>query len=164
MKNYTIAIIVSNLSGVLTRVTSMFTRRGYNIDTLTVGETEDPEFSRITVTVYTEESGCNQIVSQLKKMHDVKNVAVLNNSECVTRELVLIKVRNSPENRQDILSAVDVFRSKIIDYSTTSVCIEITGEPTKINAFIELVRPYGIMEICRTGIVSLSRGESCLLK
>lgn len=80
MKNYTIAIIVSNLSGVLTRVTSMFTRRGYNIDTLTVGETEDPEFSRITVTVYTEESGCNQIVSQLKKMHDVKNVAVLNNS------------------------------------------------------------------------------------
>ncbi|MCI5911120.1 MAG: acetolactate synthase small subunit [Oscillospiraceae bacterium] len=164
MKNYTIAIIVSNLSGVLTRVTSMFTRRGYNIDTLTVGETEDPEFSRITVTVYTEESGCNQIVSQLKKMHDVKNVAVLNNSECVTRELVLIKVKNSPENRQDILSAVDVFRSKIIDYSTTSVCIEITGEPTKINAFIELVRPYGIMEICRTGIVSLSRGESCLLK
>lgn len=84
--------------------------------------------------------------------------------ECVTRELVLIKVKNSPENRQDILSAVDVFRSKIIDYSTTSVCIEITGEPTKINAFIELVRPYGIMEICRTGIVSLSRGESCLLK
>ena len=164
MKNYTIAIIVSNLSGVLTRVTSMFTRRGYNIDTLTVGETEDPEFSRITVTVYTEESGCKQIVSQLKKMHDVKNVAVLNNSECVTRELVLIKVKNSPENRQDILSAVDVFRSKIIDYSTTSVCIEITGEPTKINAFIELVRPYGIMEICRTGIVSLSRGESCLLK
>ena len=164
MKNYTIAIIVSNLSGVLTRVTSMFTRRGYNIDTLTVGETEDPEFSRITVTVYTEESGCNQIVSQLKKMHDVKNVAVLNNSECVTRELVLIKVKNSPENRQDILSAVDVFRSKIIDYSTKSVCIEITGEQTKINAFIELVRPYGIMEICRTGIVSLSRGESCLLK
>lgn len=164
MKNYTIAIIVSNLSGVLTRVTSMFTRRGYNIDTLTVGETEDPEFSRITVTVYTEESVCKQIVSQSKKMHDVKNVAVLNNSECVTRELVLIKVKNSPENRQDILSAVDVFRSKIIDYSTTSVCIEITGEPTKINAFIELVRPYGIMEICRTGIVSLNRGESCLLK
>ena len=164
MERHVIAILVSNLSGVLTRVTSMFTRRGYNIDTLTVGETEDPEFSRITVTVYTEESGCNQIVSQLKKMHDVKNVAVLNNSECVTRELVLIKVKNSPENRQDILSAVDVFRSKIIDYSTTSVCIEITGEPTKINAFIELVRPYGIMEICRTGIVSLSRGESCLLK
>lgn len=164
MKNYTIAIIVSNLSGVLTRVTSMFTRRGYNIDTLTVGETENSEYSRITVTVYTEESGCNQIVSQLKKMHDVKNVAVLNDYDCVTRELVLIKLENSTENRQDILSAVDVFRSKIIDYSTKSVCIEITGEPTKIDAFIELVRPYGIKEICRTGIVSLSRGESCLLK
>lgn len=164
MQNFTIAIIVSNLSGVLTRVTSMFTRRGYNIDTLTVGETEVPEYSRITVTLRTEESGCSQIVRQLKKMHDVRNVAVLNSSECVTRELVLIKIRNTSENRQDILSAVDVFRSKIIDYSISSICIEITGEPTKINAFIELIRPFGIIEICRTGIVSLNRGDSCLLK
>lgn len=164
MQNYTIAIIVSNLSGVLTRVTSMFTRRGFNIDTLSVGETEDPEFSRITVTVFTEEAGCNQIVNQLRKMHDVRNVAVLNDYDCVTRELVLIKIKNSSENRQDILSAVDVFRSKIIDYSISSICVEITGEPTKINAFVELVRPYGIIEICRTGIVSLNRGDSCLLK
>jgi acetolactate synthase-1/3 small subunit len=163
MNNYTIAIIVSNLSGVLTRVSSMFTRRGYNIDTLTVGETENPEFSRITVTLHATEGSCNQIVSQLRKMHDVKTVSVLADKECVTRELVLIKIKNTQETRQDILSAVDVFRSKIIDYSISSVCVEITGEPTKINAFIELVRPFGILEICRTGVVSLNRGESCLL-
>jgi acetolactate synthase-1/3 small subunit len=141
----------------------MFTRRGFNIDTLTVGETENPEYSRITITSYTDEQGCDQIVKQLRKMHDAKKVEVLEQSDCVSRELALIKLKNSPETRQAIFSAVDVFRSKIIDYTNEAVCVEITGQTNKVNAFIELVRPIGILETCRTGIVSLNRGETCLL-
>lgn len=163
MKRYIIAIMVSNISGVLTRVASMFTRRGYNIDTLTVGETEDPKLSRITVTVQTDEAGVNQIVKQIRKMHDTKKVEVLDPETSVSRELVLIKLKNTEKTRQDILSAVDIYRSKIIDYSIDSICVEITGETRKIDAFIELVRPFGILEICRTGIVSLNRGETCLM-
>jgi acetolactate synthase-1/3 small subunit len=96
-------------------------------------------------------------------MHDAKKVEVLEQSDCVSRELALIKLKNSPETRQAIFSAVDVFRSKIIDYTNEAVCVEITGQTNKVNAFIELVRPIGILETCRTGIVSLNRGETCLL-
>ena len=104
----------------------------------------------------------DQVVKQLSKLHDVKQVQVMERDETVTRELLLIKVKNDSSTRQDVLAAVDVFRSKIVDYSPDALCIEITGETTKINAFIELVKPFGIMEICRTGIVALERGSHCL--
>lgn len=155
MEKYVFSILVSNRFGVLTRVSSMFTRRGFNIDTLTVGETESPEFSRITISMRGDEYSKTQIIKQLSKLHDVKQVQIMERDETVTRELLLIKIKNDSRTRQDILAAVDVFRSKIVDYSPDALCIEITGESSKINAFIELVKPFGIMEICRTGIVEV---------
>lgn len=162
MTKYVFCILVANKFGVLTRVSSMFTRRGFNIDTLTVGETQSPEFSRITISMMGDEYSKTQIIKQLDKLHDVKQVEVMERDETVTRELLLIKIKNDSATRQDVLSAVDVFRSKIIDYSPDALCVEITGESSKINAFIELVKPYGIMEMCRTGLVALERGGNCL--
>lgn len=162
MQRYVFSILVANRFGVLTRVSSMFTRRGFNIDTLTVGETESPDFSRITISMRGDEYSEDQIIKQLSKMHDVKQVQVMERDDTVVRELLLVKIKNDPKTRQDILAAVDVFRSKIVDYSPDALCIEITGESSKINAFIELVKPFGIMEICRTGIVALERGGHCL--
>lgn len=162
MGKHIFSILVANKPGVMTRVSSMFTRRGFNIDTLTVGETESSEFSRMTVSMIGDDYSKDQVVKQLSKLHDVKQVQVMERDETVTRELLLIKVKNDSSTRQDVLAAVDVFRSKIVDYSPDALCIEITGETTKINAFIELVKPFGIMEICRTGIVALERGSHCL--
>lgn len=162
MTKYVFGILVANRFGVLTRVSSMFTRRGFNIDTLTVGETQSSEFSRITISMMGDEYSKTQIIKQLGKLHDVKQVEVMERDETVTRELLLIKIKNDSATRQDVLSAVDVFRSKIVDYSPDALCIEITGESSKINAFIELVKPYGIMEMCRTGLVALERGGNCL--
>ncbi len=162
MTKYVFGILVANKFGVLTRVSSMFIRRGFNIDTLTVGETQSPEFSRITISMMGDEYSKTQIIKQLDKLHDVKQVEVMERDETVTRELLLIKIKNDSATRQDVLSAVDVFRSKIIDYSPDALCVEITGESSKINAFIELVKPYGIMEMCRTGLVALERGGNCL--
>ncbi|MBP0978980.1 MAG: acetolactate synthase small subunit [Oscillospiraceae bacterium] len=162
MGKHIFSILVNNKPGVMTRVSSMFTRRGFNIDTLTVGETESPEFSRMTVSMIGDDYAKDQVVKQLSKLHDVKQVQVMERDDTVTRELLLIKVKNDSSTRQDVLAAVDVFRSKIVDYSPDALCIEITGETTKLNAFIELVKPFGIMEICRTGIVALERGSHCL--
>lgn len=162
VNKFIIAVLVSNVSGVLSRVSGMFTRRSFNIDSLTVGETESSSFSRITITFHGDEYIKEQIVKQLQKLHEVKEVEVLDKNDTVIRELLLIKVRNTPESRQDIMTAVEIFRSKIVDYSTTALCCELTGEASKINAFIELIKPYGIIEMCRTGLVALERGENCL--
>ena len=162
MEQFVISILVANRAGVLTRVSSMFTRRGFNIDTLTVGETESPEFSRITVTHRGDKSICDQIVKQLEKMYDVVKVQVMERDTTAARELLLIKVKHNPEQRQDIMSVTDVFRAKIIDFSQEALVIEIQGATSKINAFIELLKPYGILEMCRTGLVALERGGNCL--
>ncbi|MCM1007514.1 MAG: acetolactate synthase small subunit [Ruminococcus flavefaciens] len=162
MNQYVIGMIVSNISGVLSRVSGMFTRRVFNIDSLTVGETESPGFSRITVAFHGDDYIKDLILQQIRKLHDVREVEVLSEKETVIRELLLIKVKNTPESRQDIMSAVEIFRSKIVDYSPTALVCELTGETSKINAFIELVKPYGIMEMCRTGIIAVERGENCL--
>ncbi len=162
MEQFVISILVANRSGVLTRVSSMFTRRGFNIDTLTVGETESPEFSRITITLRGNRAICDQIVKQLEKMYDVSKVQVMKRDNTVTRELLLIKVKHTPQQRQDILSVTDVFRAKIIDFTQEALVIEIQGASSKINAFIELLAPYGILEMCRTGLVALERGGNCL--
>lgn len=159
---YVIGVIVSNISGVLSRVSGMFTRRGFNIDCLTVGETESSGFSRITVVFHGDSDIKERIVRQLNKLHDVKEVEVLDRHETVIRELLLIKIRNTPETRQDIMTAVEIFRSKIVDYSPTALICELTGETSKIDAFIELMKPYGIMEMCRTGMVAIERGDNCL--
>ena len=158
---FVIAVYVDNKSGVLTRVTAMFTRRGFNIDTLTVGETERSEYSRITISMHGDEYVKEQMVNQLKKLYVVKKVEVLE-SEPIKRELMLIKVENKSENRSDIMTAVDVFRANVIDYSPESMCIEVTGNPSKIDAFVKLMQPFGILEMCRTGIVALDRGANTL--
>ncbi|MCM1544577.1 MAG: acetolactate synthase small subunit [Ruminococcus sp.] len=162
MNKFVIAVYVDNKYGVLTRVTSMFTRRGFNIDALTVGETESPEYSRITISMSGDGYARNQMINQLRKLQNVKKVEILD-EDSLTRELLLIKIKNDPKNRQEVLSAVDIFNSKIVDYSTTALCVELTGEPTKINAFIDILKPYGIIEMCRTGIVALDRGETTIL-
>lgn len=162
MDQYVIGVIVSNVSGVLSRVSGMFTRRGFNIDSLTVGETESSSFSRITIAFHGDEYLKDRILLQLRKLHDVREVEVLDRHETVVRELLLIKVRNTPQSRQDIMTAVEIFRSKIVDYSPQALVCELTGETSKIDAFIELLKPYGIMEMCRTGLVAIERGENCL--
>ncbi len=159
---FVIGAIVSNVSGVLSRVSGMFTRRGFNIDCLTVGETESSNFSRITVAFHGDDDIKERIIKQLEKLHDVKEVEVLEPNKTVIRELLLIKVRNTPSSRQDIMTAAEVFRSKIIDYSSTALICELTGEISKIEAFIELMKPYGILEMCRTGMVAVERGDNCL--
>ncbi len=162
MNKFVIAVYVDNQYGVLTRVTSMFTRRGFNIDALTVGETESPAYSRITICMSGDGYAREQLINQLRKLYNVKKVEVLEDTS-IKRELMLIKVYNKPETRGDILSAVDVYRAKVIDYTTDEMCIEITGEPSKIDAFVKLMIPFGILEMCRTGIVALERGQNTLL-
>ena len=160
-KQFIIAVYVDNTSGVLTRVTSMFTRRGFNIDTLTVGETERREYSRITICMTGDSYAKEQMINQLKKLVVVKKVEVLE-EEATKRELMLIKVQNLAKHRSDIMTAVDVFRANVIDYSPESMCIEVTGNPSKIDAFVKLMQPFGILEMCRTGIVALDRGANTL--
>jgi acetolactate synthase-1/3 small subunit len=158
-----IAVYVENKYGVLTRVSSLFMRRGFNIDSLTVGETDDPEFSRITITLRGDDHIRDQLIKQLYKLENVKKVKLLEKSNSVERELALIKVRNAPETRNEIMTAAEIFRAKVIDYTPDSMTIEVTGEPTKINAFIEAMKPLGITEICRTGAVALERGSTVLM-
>lgn len=162
MERFVIAVYVDNKAGVLTRVTSMFTRRGFNIDALTVGKTECSEYSRITITLIGDKDAREQLVNQLRKLYNVKKVEVLVD-DCIKRELMMIKVGYTSKTRADILSAADVYRAKVIDYTIDSMCIEITGDPSKMDAFIELLKPFGIKEMCRTGIVALERGSSTLL-
>ena len=160
-KNFVIAVYVDNKSGVLTRVTAMFTRRGFNIDALTVGETEHSEYSRITICMSGDKYVQQQMIDQLKKLYVVKKVEVLDD-EPIKRELMLIKVCNKSECRNDVMTAVDVFRASVIDYSAEGMCIEVTGSPSKIDAFVKLMQPFGILEMCRTGIVALDRGNKTL--
>ena len=159
---FVIAVYVDNQFGVLTRVTSMFTRRGFNIDALTVGETECPDYSRITICLSGDGYAREQLINQLRKLYNVKKVEVLE-EDSITRELMLIKVKNDPACRGDVMSAVDVYRAKVIDYTTDEMCIELTGDPSKIDAFVKLMLPYGIIEMCRTGVVALDRGGTSLL-
>lgn len=160
-KQCIIAVYVDNKAGVLTRVTGMFTRRGFNIDALTVGETEHSEYSRITICLRGDENAKEQLVHQLKKLIVVKKVEVLEDDP-TQRELMLIKVKNDASCRNDVMTAVNVFRANVIDYTAESMCIEVTGSPNKIDAFIKLMQPFGILELCRTGIVALERGVKTL--
>lgn len=162
MKTFIIGLLVSNQAGVLNRISGMFSRRGFNIDSLVVGETENKDFSRMTITMTGTNYDRDQIIKQLQKLHDVKKVTEMSGDSIVSRELILIKVKADQSNRQDILDATKVFRNNIIDFSPNALCIEMTGENSKINAFIELMEPYGILEICRTGTVSLHRGTKQL--
>ena len=163
MKKFVIAVLVDNKPGVLMRVTSMFTRRGFNIDSLTVSTVEDPDYSRITITISGDDNTKNQFISQMKKLYNVKKVQELDDEVTVKRELMLIKVKNSPETRAEIMAAAEIYRAKIIDYSTDVMSVELTGEPLKLDAFIKIMMPLGSLEMCRTGIVAIERGTNTML-
>ena len=154
----TISVLVDNKAGVLARVTNLFSRRGYNIDSLAVGTANTSDISRITVIVDCDDRILDQIVSQLEKLVYVRTVKVLNDNSNVTRELVLIKVKAPAAVRNDIIQIAEVFRSRIIDISPETLTIEMTGEEHKTDALMEMIKEYGILEVARTGKVALDRG------
>lgn len=162
MKRFTVAILVNNQFGVLNRVTSMFRRRQFNIISLAVSETESMEYSRITIQSEGEGVTKQQLINQLYKLPDVCSVLEFDPDESVSRELLLIKVANNPETRGDITVASDVYEGKIVDYTKESIIIQMVGDNRKISNFVNLMRDYGILEICRTGIISLERGGSII--
>lgn len=159
---FTLSILVNNEAGVLTRVSGMFGRRGYNIDSLSVGETEDPALARMTILSRGDSATRDQIIKQLQKLIDVKAVQLMEPDNTVVRELMLIKVNAELATRAQIHQVVDVFRAKVVDLSTTSMTIEITGEKTKLDAFVANLVPYGILELCRTGITAIGRNSAIL--
>lgn len=161
---FILSMLVKNESGVLTRVSGLFARRGYNIDSLSVGETDDPSISRITVTSTGDNDVKEQVLRQLEKLHDVIIIEAMDLSKTVMRELLLIKVNVPQGKRSDILEAISIFRAKVVDLSPTSLSVEITGESAKCDAFVEYLRPYGIAELCRTGITAIKRGPDTLYK
>ena len=161
---FTVAILVNNQFGVLNRVTSMFRRRQFNITSLTVSETESEQFSRITVQSEGDEVKKQQLVNQLYKLPDIVSVAELSNEETVNRELLLIKVSNDPNYRGDVNAASEAYEGKIVDYTKDSIIIQMIGDSRKIDNFITLMKEFGILEICRTGVVSLQRGASTIRK
>ncbi len=157
-KFHTLSVLVANKPGVLTHVSGLFSRRGYNIDSLTVGVTENPEISRMTIVVHGDEHVIEQVTKQLNKLIDIIKVVDISPQESVDRELALLKVSADPATRAEIIEIVNIFRAKIVDVSAKSLIVEVTGGTDKINALEELMRPFGIKEMVRTGKVALVRG------
>lgn len=158
-----ISVIVHNKPGVLSRVSGLFSRRGYNISSLAVGETENPELSRITIAVSGDESILEQIQKQLYKLIDVIKVIDLPKESSVRRELVLVKVNTEKSSRAEIIQIADIYRGKIVDVGDTNLTIEITGEEGKVEAFINMMAKFGIKELVRTGKIALHRGEKTVM-
>jgi acetolactate synthase-1/3 small subunit len=158
-KNKVIAALVENKPGVLHSIANMFRRRGFNIESITVGRTEQEDLSRMTITVKADEKTLEQIAKQMNKLIDVVKVNKLEPENIVARELALVKVNVSDtKHRSDVINCVEVFRGRVVDVSPESLTIEITGTPDKIDAFLNLMKTYGIMELARTGLTALSRG------
>jgi acetolactate synthase-1/3 small subunit len=155
---HTISVLVENKFGVLARVASMFSAKGYNIDSLSVGETIDPEVSRMTIVVAGDDTILEQIIKQLRRLIDIIKVSDLTQGSFIDREMVLIKVRAEQAARSEIINIVDIFRGKIVDVSPKSYTVEVTGDRGKIDAMISLLEPFGIKEIARTGKVAMARG------
>lgn len=155
---HTLSILVQNRAGVLSRVAGLFSRRGYNIESIAVGETEDPEVSRMTIVVDGDQGDVEQITKNVHKLIEVLKVSDLTHDDMVDRELALIKVTADTHNRSEILQVVDIFRAKIVDVAERSVIVEVTGDEGKVNAMIRMLRPYGIKELVRTGKIAMSRG------
>ncbi len=158
MQKKVFQLLVDNTSGVLSRISGLFSRRGYNIESITAGVTADPRFTRITIVTSGDDEILDQIEKQVSKLVDVRDIKVLEPEDSVYRELVLIKVRAEADKRQGVISVADIFRAKIIDVATESLMIELTGNQAKIEAFINLLEGYEILELARTGITGLGRG------
>jgi len=154
---HTISVLVENHFGVLARVSGLFSARGYNIDSLCVGETEDPSVSRMTVVVNGDDRVLEQIVKQLRKLVDTIEVIDLTREDYVERELVLVKVKAAREQRSEIIEIAAIFRAKVVDMGNDAIIVEVTGSEGKVNAFVDMMRPFGIEELVRTGTVAIVR-------
>ncbi|MBI2014396.1 MAG: acetolactate synthase small subunit [Candidatus Rokubacteria bacterium] len=163
-RKHTIAIQVENKFGVLSRVAGLFSARGYNIESLSVGETLDPTVSRMTIVVRGDEFIIEQVTKQLHKLIDVIKVTDLTDESHVERELILVRVNAEPTNRAEILRVADIFRAKVVDVTPASYTLEATGDEGKLEALLELLRPLGIQELVRTGKVAIARGPKTRLK
>ena len=159
-----ISVLVANHEGVLARLSSLFCQRGFNIDSLTVSATNDPRLSRITITTRGDEQEILQIMRQTEKLHEFKGFFELDPESSLLRELLLIKVQVTDANLGTLREIAGVYKAKIIDLSVGSMVFELTGEPSKIDAFIELLKPHNILEMCRTGVTALQRGPVKLIK
>src|SRR5438552_6349559 len=159
-RKHILSILVENKPGVLTRIAGLFARRGFNIDTLAVGPTEDERISRITLTLDGAVDPIDQVTKQLHKLVNVLKIRDLEPDETVARELALFKVSADSETRREILEFADIFRGTVVDVSKRSVTIEITGGDSKIQAFERMIRPFGLIEMVRTGEIAVSRGRS----
>lgn len=163
MKEHILAALVEHKPGVLYRVSNMFRRRNFNIESITVGVSEVKDLARMTITVKGDELMLEQVVKQLQKLIDVIKVSRLDPDKSVVRELALIKVHTSDSRTKgDVVNYANIFRGRIVDVAKDSMIVEVTGTPDKIDAFIELMRPYGIKELARTGVVAMSRGLKSL--
>jgi len=163
-RKHTIAVLVENRFGVLSRVAGLFSARGYNIESLSVGETLDPTVSRMTLVVRGDEFVIEQVVKQLHKLIDVIKVSDLTADSHVERELVLVRVNAEPQHRAEILRTADIFRAKVVDVTPATLTLEVTGDESKLDAIIELLRPLGIQEVVRTGKVAIARGSKTVRK
>lgn len=158
VSTHTLSVLVEDKPGVLARVAALFSRRGFNIQSLAVGATEQKHLSRMTIVVEVEDFPLEQVTKQLNKLINVIKIVEQDETQSVSRELALIKVRTDATTRSQVIEAVNLFRAKVVDVSTESLTIEATGTPEKLEAFLRVLEPYGIREIVQSGIVSLSRG------
>ena len=160
MKQIVLSILVENTPGVLSRVSGLFTRRGYNIDSITASPTQNEKFTRMTIAVSGDDMILLQIKNQLSKLEDVVKIFELKQNESVCRELILIKVRASKAENQEIITIADIFRAKVVDVSSDTLMMELTGNVSKIEAFINLINDFEILELVRTGATGLTRGDT----
>ena len=158
MRSQVFSLLVDNNPGVLSRIAGLFSIRGYSIDSITAGATTDTRFTRITVVASGDELILSQIEKQVRKLEDVVDIKVLKDGESVYRELIMVKLRANASQRGEIISVADIFRAKIVDVEEDSLIIELTGTQSKLEAFLNLLRGYEILELARTGITGLSRG------
>ena len=159
MSKHTLSVLVENKPGVLARIAGLFSRRGFNIDSLAVGPTEHPEVSRMTIVVNVEESPLEQVTKQLNKLVEVIKIVELEGAAAVTRELLLVKVKADAETRGQVLETVQLFRAKVVDVATDAVTIEVTGDADKLDAFLRVLEPFGVRELVQSGMVAVGRGS-----
>jgi acetolactate synthase-1/3 small subunit len=162
MKQHVVSALVENRAGTLSRVSGLFSRRGFNIDSLTVGETEDPSISRMTIAVTGDDPVLEQIIKQLGKLVDVIAVRELDPASCIRREIMLLKIGADEKTRPAVIEIAGIFRSRVIDVSPSTITIEATGDVEKLDGLLLLLRPYGVLELARTGLVALERGPRVL--
>ena len=159
MSKHTLSVLVENKPGVLARIAGLFSRRGFNIDSLAVGPTEHPEVSRMTIVVNVEDSPLEQVTKQLNKLVEVIKVVELDGGASVSRELLLVKVRADASSRGQVLEVVQLFRAKVVDVTTDAVTVQVVGNTDKLADFLTMVEPFGVRELVQSGMVAIGRGS-----